>query len=66
MAKTLRSLLIGMPVRTTKRIQWHGLDIPKGTRGYIMAVAKSGDVVNVKFSSQYGNMECWAKELRPA
>jgi hypothetical protein len=55
----------GTKVRTTKRIQWHGLDIPKGSVGAVTRMLEGGAAASVKFDEpKYGSFDCWADELR--
>jgi hypothetical protein len=64
-AKSVLKLLNGMMVRTTKRVQWHGLDIPKDALAYITSASSKGVVVRFH-AKKYGSLELWAKEVRPA
>lgn len=65
--KGIQKLLLGVSVKTTKRIQWGDLDIPRGTRGAITSIGGRGTSCMVKFDNQrYGSFECWTRELGPA
>jgi hypothetical protein len=67
MHKEILKLLVGMPVRTNKRLLWHGLDIPKDAYGYIKSVSGDGGAVVVKFMhGKYGCFEMFTREIRPA
>ena len=64
--KRSRYLPPGTKVVTTKRVQWHGLDIPKGTPGEIVMMLDGGEGARVKFDDgrKYGSFDIWATEFR--
>lgn len=63
----VKKILIGVSVKTTKRIQWHGLDIPPGTKGVIHRIEGDGRAAHIVFDNKrYGSFVCWFKELGPA
>lgn len=67
LSKNLQKILIGVSVKTKKRIQWHGLDIPVGSRGVIKGIEGGGKAAHVVFDNKrYGSFVCWFKELGPA
>lgn len=64
--KKMPYLPAGTKVRTTKRVQWHGLDIPKGTVGEVVLMLEGGEAVRVKFDDgrRYGSFDVWANEIQ--
>ena len=64
--KVRRYIPYGTKVLTTKRVQWHGLNIPKGTPGKVVRMLEGGDGVRVEFDngSKYGSFDLWIGEVR--
>lgn len=61
-----RDARIGLAVKTTVRMKWHGLDIPAGTPGALQGVEPRQPAAMVKFDDgeKFGSFVYWLRELR--